>query len=266
MKAPAKQGRVAELEARLLTMVEAQRQLGGASYPLLLVRLAQLANEPAAAVLKSVQALERRGVLLLSLAVTPKLLSARAGQAHVLVPSDLQAWANSDALLYSALSVCHDEEARAFELNELTALVNTQLAAAFRAALRRRIGARDLPAGVGAVPWKQGESLLFLLDGAVLAGARQEPEEFERRFTRAFDELDRAAGGRNYVRLLALRQALADLPRAEFDAGLAALRRARRFTLDASDGRHERLTAEELAAGITEAGNLLVYVARRSDG
>jgi hypothetical protein len=35
--------------------------------------------------------------------------------------------------------------------------------------------------------------------------------------------------------------------------------------LDASDGRHERLTAEELASGITEAGNLLVYVARKTD-
>lgn len=84
-------------------------------------------------------------------------------------------------------------------------------------------------------------------------------------FQAAFTANDR---GFNYVTLLAMRQALPQYTRAQFDAELRILRGAggapRLFTLDASDGRHVRMTEEERAAGIHEVGNNLVYVARRA--
>ncbi|MGK3969788.1 hypothetical protein WMF38_32600 [Sorangium sp. So ce118] len=88
---------------------------------------------------------------------------------------------------------------------------------------------------------------------------------FADRFDAAFAALDRDAGGHNYVTLRALRAALPDVPRAVFDAELAALRRQRRYSLDPSDGRHHQMADAEREAGIMEAGNLLVYVARRHD-
>ncbi|HTU22540.1 MAG TPA: hypothetical protein VMG10_31165 [Gemmataceae bacterium] len=50
--------------------------------------------------------------------------------------------------------------------------------------------------------------------------------------------------------------------RAAFDAGLQDLRRARRYTLSAAEGRHG-LRAEEQDAGIHEDGSLLLFVSRR---
>jgi hypothetical protein len=60
-----------------------------------------------------------------------------------------------------------------------------------------------------------------------------------------------------------LRRALPDIPRPEFDERLNDLRRSKLFSLDSADGRHVRLTPEQLEAGIREANSLLVYVARR---
>lgn len=87
-------------------------------------------------------------------------------------------------------------------------------------------------------------------------------------FDAAFDELDPAdARGRrtNYVTLFALRQALPQYDRKAFDAELNQLRRAWRYTVDAPDGRHKRMTRVEIDAGIQDwkDGPVLVYVARR---
>lgn len=80
-----------------------------------------------------------------------------------------------------------------------------------------------------------------------------------------FDALDRADRGRNQVRLSALRAALPGLSRDEVDSGVNELRRARTMTLEASDGRHERLTEADRSAAIIEGGESLVYIARRID-
>ena len=88
---------------------------------------------------------------------------------------------------------------------------------------------------------------------------------FQVRFDAAFGALDQASVGHNDVTLRALREALPDVPRATFDAGLSALRRARLYTLNPSDGRHRQMTAAERDAGILEGNSLLVYVARISD-
>jgi hypothetical protein len=87
--------------------------------------------------------------------------------------------------------------------------------------------------------------------------------EFERDFQNAFERLDVQSGKHNYVLLHDLRRALPDIPRGEFDAHLNDLRRSKRFSLDSDDGRHVRLTPDQLESGIREASSLLVYVARR---
>ena len=74
-----------------------------------------------------------------------------------------------------------------------------------------------------------------------------------------FDRLDR---GNNYVLLYDMRLALPTLTRAEFDAAVNNLRRSKTLSLDSDDGRHVRLTEDERAGGIREAGSNLVYAQR----
>jgi len=71
------------------------------------------------------------------------------------------------------------------------------------------------------------------------------------------------SGGMNYVLLSELRQALHVYSREGFDSGLNSLRDAKEYSLDSADGRHVRLSHDQLAGGITEGGSLLVYVAKR---
>jgi hypothetical protein len=93
-------------------------------------------------------------------------------------------------------------------------------------------------------------------------GSTSPPAVFARRFEDAFNHLDRERGGHNFLSLVQLRQALADVPRAAFDAELRALLLAGRFSLSAAEGRHG-LTVEERTAGIVEDGILLLYASRR---
>ncbi len=276
-RAASKPSKAALLEGRLLSIVEAQRQLGGSSYPVQLQRLAELADESVPNALKAVQAAERKSTLLLSLALSPKTRAQRLPRAVVLLPADQQTIASSEHLLQQAMEVCRAAAPRAYEAKEVALVLNKKLSAGFLAALKQRSAAGKLPEGVGAVPWKKGAALYFSLEDAIVARQVSSPSasaaaaitppepDAAQRFQAAFNALDQETGGRNYVLLHALRRALPDLSRAEFDATLMELRRARRFTLDAAEGRHERLTPEELDAGITEAGNLLVYVARRAE-
>ena len=66
---------------------------------------------------------------------------------------------------------------------------------------------------------------------------------------------------RNQVLLADLREA-SGLPRPVFDEAIQSLRRARRWSLESSDGRQVRLTAEQLAGGIREEGRNMVYAMR----
>jgi hypothetical protein len=98
-------------------------------------------------------------------------------------------------------------------------------------------------------------------EASARSGSLLTPADFAAPFVTAFDRLDRAAGGHNFVSLVALRPAI-PAPRAAFDAGLHELRRNGQFTLSAAEGRHG-VTAEEQEAGIREDGTLLLYVSRR---
>lgn len=66
----------------------------------------------------------------------------------------------------------------------------------------------------------------------------------------------------NYALLFDLRVALPELDRGAFDAAVRELRLADMLSLDSSDGRHRRLTAEQRAAGIQECGSNLVLAQR----
>jgi len=171
--------------------------------------------------------------------------------------------------------------------------LDAPLAAIFPESLAAALESGRLPAGVGAI--RSGEWHLFLLEDAVLGSPRhassnrptgaasgtqdnrgggsalqpaassQTPQiatnetAFEPGFRAAFARLDKQSGDRNFIKLNDLRRELASWPRAEFDAGLADLRRRREFTLEASEGSMTALTEAEQAAGIMEAGTLLVY-------
>ncbi|WP_437335319.1 hypothetical protein [Sorangium sp. So ce394] len=313
---------------RLLGVLESQRQLGGASYPPTLERLAELTGDTPAVTSKALSSKEAKGRVLLSRAAGGKK-KPPPGTTLVLLKEDLQTVAQSDRLLEVQLQSARKPDAPAVDLVQLPKGLLPALGRAFKAALDQRLAERRIPRTIGALTGKK--PLFFFLADAVLpsagapahaaaitaptdAGPRPSapdgtrpaalnapaepatdapsngapaaslagapaaslagapaaslagaPAPFADRFDAAFTALDRHAGGNNYVTLRALRAALPDVPRATFDAELAALRRQRRYSLDPSDGRHHQMAEAEREAGILEAGNLLVYVARRHD-
>jgi hypothetical protein len=216
------------------------------------------------------------------------LLSRAPGKPEdtlVLLQEDVDAIARSDRLLDVQLQSARTQEVRAIGVPRLCKGLQPALAGGFEAALLERIETKRIPRAVGVL---HGEPpLFFFVEDAVLPSMEapsgvvaissnpalhDEPSPalpgarpFATRFDDAFAALDREGGGHNYVTLAALRARLADVPRDTFDAELSTLRRERRYTLDPSDGRHRRMTEVERDAGIMEAGNLLVYVARRGD-
>ena len=118
----------------------------------------------------------------------------------------------------------------------------------------------EAPPSPGGAPFATGART----DGRSFAtGGRSDARPFETAFEAAFDALDAESGRRNFVKLLHLRRALPQFPRAVFDHELNALRRAGRFSLDAAEGTHDRTTPQERDAGIVETGRRLVYCARR---
>ncbi|WP_437998726.1 hypothetical protein WMF26_00760 [Sorangium sp. So ce185] len=329
-KAPARQKSTASKKApppsplpKLLGILESQKQLGGASYPPTIARLAELAGDKPTATIKALITEEAKARVLLSRDAEGRK-KPPPGTVLVLLKEDLQTVAQSDRLLEVQLQSARKPDAPAVDLAQLPKGLLPALGRAFKAALDQRLAERRIPRTIGALTGKK--PLFFFLADAVLPaadsparpataptdgaprptaprGARTAPADpadaaptdapsngvpaaslagapaaslagapapapaapFAARFDAAFTALDRVSGGNNYVTLRALRAALPDVPRATFDAELAALRRQRRYSLDPSDGRHHQMAEAEREAGILEAGNLLVYVARRHD-
>lgn len=285
---------------RLLGVLESQKQLGGASYPPTLERLTELTGDTLAVTSKALTTKEAKARVLLSRAAGGKKPAPSA--TLVLLAEDLEAIAQSDRLLEVQLQSARTADAPAIGLAQLPKGLVSPLGRAFKAALAQRLTERRLPRTIGALIGKK--PLFFFLADAVLpaAGAPARPAaiatdgaarptaadgpgtsapssagsaaqsgpgapavSFADRFDAAFSSLDRASGRLNYVTLHALRTALPDIPRDTFDKELGALRRQRRYSLDPSDGRHHQMAEAEREAGIMEAGNLFVYVARRDD-
>lgn len=113
------------------------------------------------------------------------------------------------------------------------------------------------PAAAGPLPSTEGAPAKPSVDGPASNQGTVE------RLLDAHRRVDAELGTDNYVLLSDWRAALPELARGDFDSALDELRRDRRVSLDASDGRHDRLTEEQLAQGIEEAGQTLVYAQRR---
>jgi hypothetical protein len=181
-----------------------------------------------------------------------------------------------DSVLRQVVRLARTGDTQACDLAALKLALPEGLKVSFAAAFERRTqdGAGPMPSGLGVLK-RNGAPLLFLIEDALERAA--EPvsvwvtpppvvdllEPFPEVFGRAFDELNQQTGRRNYVLLHDLRKRLAAIPRPDFDQGLNELRRSKKYSLDSADGRHGRLTPEQIDAGIREAGSVLVYVARR---
>ena len=218
--------------------------------------------------------------------------AAYFAQALAFLPEDTERVAGSAKLLRSVLQSTRTARTNIFGITQLLERVPEFLRQPFAVVLRGHAASGRPPSGVGVV-LESGSPKFFLLahaalgdpaaqdDAPAVAPPQDEPApdrgvdritpdppppqiDFERVFRSAFDRLDVQSGSHNYVLLHDLRRALPDLSRHEFDEQLNDLRRSKLFSLDSADGRHVRLTAEQLDAGIREASSLLVYVARRA--
>lgn len=96
---------------------------------------------------------------------------------------------------------------------------------------------------------------------AVPAGSAPARRDLQADFDTAF----RASPGfdRNYVLIADLRDRMPQYTREEFDRGWRGLVKMGRYTGDAADGRHVRLTREQLAGGYTDGGGTVHYASRR---
>ncbi|WP_155798352.1 hypothetical protein, partial [Sorangium cellulosum] len=153
---------------RLLGVLESQKQLGGASYPPTLERLAELTGETPAVTLKALNTREAKASVLLSRAAGGKKKPA-PGTTLVLLADDLQAVAQSDRLLELQLQSVRKPDAPAVDLAQLPKGLLPALGRAFKAALEQRIADRRLPRTLGALTGKK--PLFFFLADAVLPPA-----------------------------------------------------------------------------------------------
>ncbi|WP_437649861.1 hypothetical protein [Sorangium sp. So ce362] len=154
--------------SRLLGVLESQKQLGGASYPPTLERLAELTGDTPAVTAKALTTREAKARLLLSRGVGGKKKPA-PGTTLVLLADDLQAVAQSDRLLELQLQSARTAGAPAVALAQLPKGLLPALSRAFKAALDQRITERRLPRTVGALTGKK--PLFFFIADAVLPAA-----------------------------------------------------------------------------------------------
>lgn len=182
-------------------------------------------------------------------------------------------------VLGAALRWAENKASSAFSASELEREVSGRAGAELRRALEDTFAKESLPAGFGAV--KRNRTWLFVrvdhfVRGASLGQGRAPGPDatgpapsgsavgFGAAFDAAFDELDAMHRGLNFVKLKDLRDALSAWDRETFDAELRRLRVEQRYDLVPNEGTHMRLTEEERAAGIVEAGSRLV-ICRRVD-
>jgi len=258
---------------RLRTVLDSQRSLGGGSYPVPVKRLFELADVPVSEAALKVLVAPGNAKLFTLTAKASKKDPDATRNALVYVPEDADRIAGSAAIFEKAFEAARasERDSDIFTSVELKKCVPTSLQKAFQASVDgwARTGKAPFP-GVIVVRRKAGKkTTLYLhrLESLVPATATKQPvpvsRDFARDFAREFERLDRASGNNNYVLLHDLRRALPGIERAEFDRRLNELRLAKLFTLDSPDGRHVRLTPEQLDAGIREGSSNLVYVARR---
>jgi hypothetical protein len=263
-KAPKRAAPTAPSVDKIAGVVRSLKSVG--TYPPTVARVLELAEEDAAHAKKVVAKGFAAGMLLCAYPPGETV----AGAAWIFLTEDVDAVVGT--WTPAAIASLRDRGKRTgFLLKEIeTALPKpTSPTKVFAVALDARGKGARWPRGVGSIragTEKSAVPLLFLLADvapALAAPAPSDPVAFASAFERAFERIDRQHGDHNFVLLRALREALPDVPRHDFDAGLTALRLARRFTLEGSDGRHAQLADKDFAAGVRDGGILLVYASRR---
>jgi hypothetical protein len=264
------------LAENLLRVLEGQRRLGPASYPLPLRRLVELTDPQASPKLVN---RATAGTLFLDRAVVARKKDA---EAPVALRVDLTQLAVSSLLLEFMVRRARTAANHAVPINDMKKKLVPALQQQFTDATDR-----ELPATVGCILHK-GKWLFFLLEDvqkgeaeapvdSVLSsqypvlgtqydvqGASDTPSDFRRAFDDVFDRLQQRPGADNFVNLLDLRRALPAVDRAAFEAGLRQLRAAGVYSLRLADGRFG-ISPEERDAGIpTPDGALLLYVSRNT--
>jgi hypothetical protein len=257
---------------RLQSVLDSQRSLGSDSYPVTAKRLFELARIPASDEALKIFSSAKNAQLFALTERSSKSKPDASKNALVYFPEDGERIARSAAIFEKAFEAASqaDTVSDIFTSTDLKKWVPKALQTAFRAAVDgwARTGKAPFP-GVIVLRKKAGAktNVYFHRLETALPATVSKPassaRDFARDFAREFDRLDRASGNNNYVLLHDLRRAMPEIERAEFDSRLRELRVARLFTLDSPDGRHVRLTPEQLDAGIREGSSNLVYVARR---
>jgi hypothetical protein len=257
--------------SRLRSVLDSQRSLGGDSYPLTVERLFELARVSTSDAALKVFVDARNAAVFTVTEKSTKTKPDATKNALVFFPEDANRIAGSRSIFDTAFEAAKRGGSDIFTSADLKKLVPKTLQKDFQASVDgwARTGKAPFP-GVLVLRQKTGKTTkLFLhrLESQRPATVVQQPgaatRDFARDFARAFERLDRASGNKNYVLLHDLRRALPDVDRTEFDNRLKELRLAKQFTLDSPDGRHVRLTPEQLDAGIREGSSNLVYVARK---
>jgi hypothetical protein len=261
----------AEDLSRLRSVLDSQRSLGGDSYPVTVQRLFELARVSTSEAALKIFVAARNAKLFMLTEKSTKTNPDATLNALVLFPEDATSIAGSRSIFDKAFEAARRGGSDIFTSADLKKLVPKALQKAFQASVDSwaPTGKSPLP-GVIVLRRKAGaKTILYLhrLDSPAATTTVKQPSasvrDFAGEFARAFERLDRASGNNNYVLLHDLRRALPDIDRTEFDSRLKELRLAKLFTLDSPDGRHVRLTPEQLDAGIREGSSNLVYVARK---
>jgi hypothetical protein len=264
------------LAGNLVRVLQAQRRLGGNSYPLTLTRLLELTQPEVrpALVKKAIAQPGFQEAVLQAVKNKP--------DAPVALTEDRELLLTSDVLLETLLKWTRKDTAQVCTLAGIKKKVVTSLQKPLEETLQRRIEDRNLPPTVGCLI-HQKKPVLFLLSDVLTTPAANLPPvlsppsvavaegqpalpagpslDFARAFDDVFQQLDRQRGSHNFLSLLDLRRAL-PVDRQTFDTGLEALRRAGCYVLSAAEGRLG-LRPEEQEAAIRESGALLLYVSRK---
>lgn len=269
----------------LESTLRSQKQIG--AYPHTVQRLLDLANMPVSLAKQLVGTVGRSSKASKHFLTSAKSNATEdsAKAALVILPDDLDAVACSQELLLNCLTMATKPGTQLFTIAELAAALNAKFDAPFKKSWRTVLESEQLPRQVGVLRRRKLPYLFLINQIAAYSSIseparntgtnRQPPQERKQlgpsvvesglveRLLSTFDRLDREAGGHNYVTLAALRNAFPDTARQELDGAVHSLRRTGRITLDSADGRHARLSEAEIAAGIVEDGQRLVYLARR---
>jgi len=152
----AKKNPAGELAEKMVRVLEAQRNLGGASYPLTLRRLAEISDPAAPAELVLQAASKRKPFGERVVAIRTKDLNAPLA----LVEDVAQVTGGSLTLLFLLNSLCSTTSPTC-DAAMLKKIIAPKLRASFEAALNRRIAEGELPAGVCVIVEKK-KKLLYL--------------------------------------------------------------------------------------------------------